>query len=121
MLRGDEARVKAAYEHWLRADRWTLTLLPQYGDHPDIDARHPELGRLIAEVKGVTSSPGTDVDTAYGQLLRRMGAGVGVRYALVVPDTALPAALRVAAEVRARLGIEVYAVDRDGTVRHVDG
>jgi hypothetical protein len=118
---GDEARAKAAYEHWLRADGWMLTLLPKQGNYPDIDAQHPEHGQLIAEVKGVTSSPGTDVDTAYGQLLRRMGAGVSACYALVIPETALKAALRVPAEVRTRLGIEVYAVAQDGTVRHVDG
>jgi hypothetical protein len=121
MPRGDEARVKAAFEYWLRADGWTMTLLPEHGNHPDIDAHHVSHGRLVAEVKGnVAPDNGTSLDIGYGQLLRRMGAGSSVRYALVVPDAALAAALRVPADVRARLGIEVHAVDQDGTVRRVE-
>jgi hypothetical protein len=74
---------------------------------------------LYAEVKGATSSIGLDVDTAYGQLLRRMPAfrDERVRYALVVPERAESAALRVPARVREALRIDVYVVDEDGGVR----
>src|ERR1017187_6499411 len=51
--------------------------------------------RLHAEAKGRTTSPGLDVDTLYGQLLRRMkDPKPGVRNSVVVPTSALNAALR---------------------------
>ena len=57
------------------------------------------------------------VDTMYGQLLRRMRPLEGsARYGVVVPSSALAAALRVLEWVRERLQVEVYAVDSDGTV-----
>jgi hypothetical protein len=54
----------------------------------------------------------------YGQLLRRMRPEdeSGVRYAAVVPESALTAALRVPTWVRATLGVDVYAVHEDGRV-----
>ena len=66
---------------------------------------------------------GLDVDTTYGQLLRRMPASqVGVaEFAVVVPTSALSAALRVPARVRELLGIEIYAVDEEGGVEHHNG
>ena len=47
--------------------------------------------RLYAEVKGRTTDAGLDVDTVYGQLLRRMTyTGPGrVRYGIVVPTEAV--------------------------------
>jgi hypothetical protein len=57
--------------------------------------------RLYAEAKGRTTSPGLDIDTLYGQLLRWMSAPEpGARYAVVVPTAALNAALRVPEWVR---------------------
>jgi hypothetical protein len=74
---------------------------------------------LYAEAKGRTTSPGLDVDTAYGQLLRRLHLHNDETYALVVPETTVTHALRVPAFVRAALGIEVFGVDEDGVVhRH---
>jgi hypothetical protein len=89
-------------------------------DHTDVIAwRGDEL--LVAEVKGTTTSPGLDVDTAYGQLLRRMRERPDtVRYALVVPDSARRSALRVSDEVRGRLGIDVWTVDEAGSVQLVE-
>jgi F420-0:gamma-glutamyl ligase-like protein len=58
----------------------------------------------------------------YGQLLRRMTYGPAedpVRYAVVVPEEIAPAALRVSREIRERLGIDVYAVSEDASVRQV--
>ncbi len=52
--------------------------------------------RLVGEAKGVTSSPGLDVDTLYGQLPRRMTVpDSAIRYAVMVAPQALNAALRV--------------------------
>lgn len=75
---------------------------------------------MYAEAKGITSSTGTDVDTMYGQLLRRMPPGeVGrARFAVVVPRKAVPAAERVSVRVRQLLGIEIYSVDDAGSVVH---
>lgn len=77
--------------------------------------------RLYAEAKGRTAAVGLDVDTLYGQLLRRMPAnelGSAV-FAVVVPTEAVKAALRVPVRVRAALGIEVYSVGVDGSVVHM--
>lgn len=73
---------------------------------------------LCAEAKGRTTSPGLDVDTMYGQLLRRMPErAVGrARFAVVVPEQARLHALRVPARVRALLGVEVFTVGADGAV-----
>jgi hypothetical protein len=85
-------------------------------DFVDVYAERGE-ERLYAEAKGQTSSPGLDVDTQYGQLLRRMSdAASGARYAIVVPTSAVKAALRVPSWVRERLRIEVYEVNHHGDV-----
>jgi hypothetical protein len=72
---------------------------------------------LFAEAKGRTQEVGLDVDTLYGQLLRRIpeespGSILGV----VVPEVALNAALRVPQWVRDRLRIHVWTVSDDGQV-----
>jgi hypothetical protein len=72
---------------------------------------------LLAEAKGTTTSAGLDVDTVYGQLLRRINTGRGGEsYALVVPTSARKAAERVAGDVRSLLRIALYVVADDGTV-----
>lgn len=112
-----ERDVQAAFVQWLDATGWTITTAP-HDRWIDVYAVRDEQ-ILIAEVKGRTSSPGLDIDTAYGQLLRRVPDDVEhVRLALVVPDwpPAVRAALRVPAAVRDRLGIDVYVVSQDGTV-----
>ena len=54
----------------------------------------------------------------YGQLLRRMtDTDPQTRYAVVVPTTALTAALRVPEHIRDVLGVEVFGVDDDGLVQ----
>ncbi len=56
---------------------------------------------LYAEAKGRTTSPGLDVDSRYGQLLRRMtDSDPHARYAVVVPSTAVAATLRVPERIR---------------------
>lgn len=112
-MRGDEKRVVDAYVAWLKRSNWTVR--PEV-DFADVYAERGE-DRLYAEAKGRTTSPGVDVDTLYGQLLRRMkDPETGARYAVVVPTAALNAALRVPAWVRDRLSVDVYEVDDDAEV-----
>jgi hypothetical protein len=107
-MRGDEKRVVDAYVAWLKRNNWTVRCEV---DFADVFAERED-ERLHAEAKGRTASPGLDVDTLYGQLLRRMrNAQPGARYAVVVPTSAVNAALRVPAWVRERLSIDVYEVD----------
>jgi hypothetical protein len=112
-----EAEVQAAFVKYLEEGGWDVKT--KNDDHTDVIAcRGAEV--LVAEVKGTTSEPGLDVDTAYGQLLRKMDRPEGVRYALVVPDSARRFALRVSDKVRWRLGIEVWTVDEAGNIQLVD-
>jgi hypothetical protein len=113
-MRGDEARVVAAFCEHLRAQGWAVTTEVAW-----CDVRAERDGALIyAEAKGRTSAPGLDIDTAYGQLLRRMPAEdePATRYAVVVPAEALRAAERVPRRVRQLLRIDIYAVDSGGAV-----
>lgn len=113
---GDEARIVDAFCVWLVETGWTVEREVAF-----CDVRAARAGRVMyAEAKGRTSSPGLDIDTMYGQLLRRMPAElVGeVEFAVVVPSAAVAKAERVSARVRDLLGIEVYSVDELGTVAH---
>jgi hypothetical protein len=116
-MRGDEAWVVAAFCAYLREHGWSVA--PKV--HPwDVDVLADRDGaRIYVEVKGVTADAGTDVDTAYGQLLRRMPPAEDeptTRYAVVVPTEALAAAERVPRRVRQLLRIDIYAVDSGGAV-----
>jgi hypothetical protein len=77
--------------------------------------------RLYAEAKGRTADMGTDLDTLYGQLLRRVpNEEVGkVRLGVVVPEEGRAAALRVQPRVRQLLSIDVFVVDETGTIELV--
>lgn len=114
-MRGDEARVIDVFCRWLRKERWSVDTEV---DFCDVRAeRDSEV--LYAEAKGRTAAIGLDVDTMYGQLLRRMPidpTDVTTRYGVVVPTEARTAALRVPAAVRAALRIDVYVVAEDGAV-----
>ena len=103
-----EADVLDAFCRYLYAHGWTTTTSAR---EVDVYAtRGPE--RLYAEAKGTTAATGLDVDTAYGQLLRRMGeddpGDPAPLYVLVVPAHAERAALRVASRIRQLLGIKVF-------------
>ena len=109
-----EAQVQAAFVEYLIERGWIVET--DNADHTDVIARRGD-ELVVGEVKGKTSETGLDVDTAYGQLLRRMrDRPETVRYALVVPASARSAALRVSDEVRRRLGIDVWVVDETGSV-----
>lgn len=118
-MRGDEGRVVAAFCAWLRAKGWDPHC--EVGCADVVASRGDE--RLVAEAKGRTQAIGLYVDTLYGQLLRRMDSDAEVqrtRYAVVVPEAARSAALRVPARVRASLGITVYVVSEAGEVHEVE-
>lgn len=114
---GDEARVVEAFCAWLEARGWSVEREQAFVDV--LATRGAD--RIFAEAKGRTTSPGLDVDTLYGQLLRRLpGDAVGRDvFAVVVPDVAVRFAERVPAEVRAALNIHVYGVAENGAVSYV--
>lgn len=116
-MKGDEQRVEDAFCKWLVERGWQVQRQVEYVDVLAVRANE----RLYAEVKGRTSSPGLDVDTLYGQLLRRMPDELPseTRFAVVVPEETARAALRVPARVRSLLRIDLYAVSAEGQVRLV--
>lgn len=118
---GSEATVVEVFTTWLVGQGWECAELPRYGDRPDIDARHRDGRRLIVEAKGFTRDAGADLDTGYGQLLRRMKGEPDTAYALVVAGSVLRFAQRVPSEVRNKLGISLYTVDASGGVDLIDG
>src|SRR5687767_6966221 len=86
----DEARVVQAFCTWLEEHSW----------HTRVEVEHVDVvavrrnQRVYAEARGRTAAMGLDVDTLYGQLLRRMPAdqvGTAV-FAVVVPYSAVEAA-----------------------------
>lgn len=116
-----EAAVTTAFCRYLKQPGWEARTATAQ-NYCDVIATRGGV-TLYAEAKGHTNDPGTDADTLYGQLLRRMiqDASATIRYAVVVPEgRALTSALRVPAPVRLRLGIEVYAVSADAQVRRVE-
>lgn len=87
MNTGTEAGVVADFVVSLEAQGWTVTTEVGWADV--VAERGAE--RLIAEAKGLTSAVGLDVDTMFGRLLRRTKASDDLtRYAVVVPEKALP-------------------------------
>jgi hypothetical protein len=114
---GDEERVVAVFRAWLEGQGWTVRLNV---DHCDVVAYRGE-ERLFAEAKGRTASPGLDIDTLYGQLLRRIPTdGLSYQLGVVAPSEAVTAALRVPSAVRDRLGIAVFEVTDADAVVQVD-
>lgn len=117
-MAGDERRVVAAFCDHLRADGWTVTTEVR---HCDVLAER-DGARVYAEAKGTTNEPGLDVDTLYGQLLRRMPDedDPAARFAVVVPERIAWAAQRVPPRVRELLRIDLYTVGSDRTIRRAE-
>ena len=71
-------------------------------------------------MKGYTGgNTGLDVDTMFGQLLRRMKPGAATTWAVIVPTLSLTKVLRVPIDVRRALDIKVFEVrDDDSVVEH---
>jgi hypothetical protein len=111
---GDEQRVVDAFVRYLSEHGWTVS---REVDFCDLVAWRDD-ERLFVEAKGRTAAIGTDVDTMYGQILRRMPLAEDptARFAVVVPTRAGQAALRVPPRVRALLSVEVFVVSDDGVV-----
>ncbi len=117
-MRGDERRVVDAFCAWLSEQGWSVERELEFCDV--VATRGDE--RIYAEVKGRTAAIGLDVDTLFGQLLRRMpfDRDRAARFAVVVPSEGTAAAVRVPKQVREQLRIDLYAVDATGTVRSID-
>jgi hypothetical protein len=113
-VRGDEQRVIDAFARYLTDRRWSVSPEVEFCDL--VAERDGE--RLFVEAKGRTAAIGIDVDTMYGQILRRMPLveDPAARFAVVVPTRAEQAALRVPARVRALLNVEVFVVDDEDVV-----
>jgi predicted RNase H-like nuclease len=115
-LDGDAARPRAAsavtvFSRWLQTEGWTIE--PD-APHADLKARRGE-EILYVELKGLTARSHGEVDALYGRLLGRMREDEpSARYAVVVPEAARAAALRVPAHVRTQLRIDVYVVGAGG-------
>lgn len=112
---GDEKRVVDAFCRCLEEEGWTVS---REVDSCDVVAARGDDELIYAEAKGRTKAIGLDVDTLYGQLLRRMPIGEesAARFAVVVPSSAIAAATRVPPRVREILRIDIYEVADDGRV-----
>jgi hypothetical protein len=117
-MRGDEQRIVDAFAAWLEARRWRssrgrLLRPPRHSRQRD---------PLYVEAKGRTKAIGLDVDTLYGQLLRRMPIAEDptARFAVVVPSEGAKAARRVPERIRQLLRIDLYEVDAKDAVRGLD-
>lgn len=120
MSRGDERLVVETFASWLTGQGWMVRFEVDWWDLlAERDGR-----RLYVEAKGRTAAPGLDVDTAFGQVIRRMPAEDDpvAMFALVVRDEpkSVRAAVRVPIRVRRLLRIMVFAVADSGLVRELD-
>lgn len=83
-MKGDEERVIQAFCAFLHERGWSTEREVGF-----IDVVAQKDGRrILAEAKGRTAAVGLDVDTMFGQLLRRMPQerlAPGTRFAVVVP------------------------------------
>ncbi|RZL76755.1 MAG: hypothetical protein EOP32_27780 [Rhodococcus sp. (in: high G+C Gram-positive bacteria)] len=109
------------FARWLSSQGWTEVTDTEFVDIVAEKDDH----LLYAEVKGATAAPGLDVDTAIGQLVRRMPSepDQSVSFALVVRDEpgSVDAAVRAPQRILDLLGMALYAVDEDGGVRQLFG
>jgi len=118
-MRGDEDRVIQAFCGFMSARGWSVS---REIDHVDVVAEKDGL-KVLAEAKGRTAAIGLDVDTMFGQLLRRMpatGPSDGTRFAVVVPTETVSAVRRIPAWVLEELQIDIYVVGDDGSVTAPD-
>ncbi|MFV9452360.1 hypothetical protein ACNJ7E_02650 [Rhodococcus sp. NM-2] len=106
---------------WLSSQGWVVGTEVDFVDILAEKDGH----RLYVEARGAMTAPGLDVDTAIGQLVRRMPseADQSVSFALVVRDEprSVEAAVRAPQRVLDLLGMALYAVDEDGGVRQLVG
>ena len=111
-MREDE--VQRRFVDYLQSEGWIVST--ENPKHIDVIATKDGEPRLVAEVKGDTSTPGMAVDTLYGQILNRMDDLSGqTRYAIVVPESILRFVDRVSLQVRDLLKIETWVVPEHGS------
>lgn len=117
-MRGDEQRIVNAFAAWLEQRGWQVRREVDFCDLVAIRSEET----LYVEAKGRTKALGLDVDTLYGQLLRRMpiAEDPAARFAVVVPSEGSKAALRVSARARDLLRIDLFEVDKAGQVCCLD-
>ena len=118
-MKGDEERVIEAFCRFLHEEGWTTAR--EVGFVDVVAEKDGE--RIFAEAKGRTAAIGLDVDTMFGQLLRRMPQerpGNDICFAVVVPTEAVAAVGRVPKWVRSELQIDLYSVSQDGSVARHD-
>jgi hypothetical protein len=117
-MRGDEERVVDSFSLFLEAEGWQVEREVDFCDI--VAVRGAE--KIYAEAKGRTAAIGLDIDTLYGQLLRRMpiAEDPDARFAVVVPEVGRSSATRVPTRVRELLRIDVYTVDENGSVTCID-
>lgn len=114
-MRGDEERVIQAFCSFLSEQGWKTRREVEFVDV----VAEKDGQQIFAEAKGRTVAIGLDVDTMFGQLLRRMPRerpGPGTRFAVVVPTEAWAAVERVPEWVRKELRVDLYVVSEDGSV-----
>ena len=113
-MRGDEKRVASAFGTHLVSQGWSVRYEVDFCDV--VATRGAET--IYAEAKGRTAAVGLDVDTMFGQLLRRMKSepSPGDQYAAVLPSEARGAVMRVPERVRQALGVRVFLVSTDNEV-----
>lgn len=118
-MRGDEQRIVDAFCAWLEDAGWRVQREVDFCDV--VAERNGE--RLYAEAKGRTAAVGLDIDTMFGQILRRMPIADDpqFRFAAVVPAEAETAVRRIPERVLQLLRVETFAVDDLGGVRRVGG
>ena len=116
-MRGDEKRIVEAFCRWLGEQGWSDA---REVDFIDFVAKCGDEW-LCAEAKGRTAAMGTDLDTLYGQLLRRVSnEELGkVRLDVVVPEEECAAAVRVQPRIRQLLSIDIFVVDESGQIEVV--
>lgn len=108
----EERRVVNTFVRYLESQGWVVDTEVNY---LDVLARR-EGEELRAEAKSDTKeNSGLDIDTMFGQLLRRMGEEVdpSVRYAVVVPPSCVRKVERVPQRILDLLRIEIISVDPD--------
>lgn len=113
-----EPEVVSHFIRWLEEEDWSCR---REVDGCDVVAERGG-ATLYAEAKGDTKAIGLDVDTLYGQLLRRSpSVGGSTTLGVVVPESARAKALRVSPLNRSQLGIVVFLVAEDGSIEEVGG